>query len=294
MREHLWFEEQIPFYVNGQLSAGEKEEVALHLRECSACREDLALWQAVSEEVTSLDQEWSVPQGLAEKAILHSHRTFPVWGILQHAFQLLKYQAPLVRQDMWPASIGLMLIGAAVAVLSERANFIYFLAPTIAAATLTLIYGPENDPASELTCTTSTPPALVLFARLTLVSAFNLALGLIASLTVAVLLPSVSFWALVLTWLAPMAFLSMLALFLSLWMGAGNGVTIAYALWVIQFIPLRQAHFFMNLPAWAQKVTVLQTFWQNSEVLLIGTLCLLVLSLACAHFSALSFTHRSA
>ena len=295
MNDHLWFEENLPLFVNGQLTQEELTKMQLHLRECSRCREELALWQSISQEVTRLDQTIPAPRGLPAKVLQPTHRRpFSIREALQHAWQLLKMQTPLVRQDMWLASAGMMAIGVAVAVITERSSLIYFLAPLIAAAMLTLIYGPENDLASELTRATPTSPAMVLFARLTLVSVFNLALGMAASLVVSVLLPGVSFWILVLTWLEPMAFLSMLALFLSLWMSSGNAVVITYGLWVIQYIPFQQIQLLARLPEWMQKVTILQTFWGNTPFLIIGTLSLLVLSLVCTRFTSLSVVRQSA
>jgi hypothetical protein len=295
MNDHLWFEENLPLFVNGQLTQEEFTKMQLHLDGCSRCREELALWQSISQEVIRLDETIPAPLGLTAKVLQPTHRRhFPLIEALRHAWQLLKMQTPLVRQDMWLASVGMMAIGVAVAVITKRSSLIYFLAPLIAAAMLTLIYGPENDLASELTRATPTSPAMVLFARLTLVSVFNLALGMIASLTVSVLLPGVSFWILVLTWLEPMAFLSMLALFLSLWMGSGNAVFITYGLWVIQYIPFQQIQLLARFPAWMQKLTILQTFWGNTPFLIIGTLSLLVLSLVCTRFTSLSVVRQSA
>lgn len=292
MNEHEWFAEKLPFYVNGQLSASEQAEVEAHLHECAACRQELAFWRSVSDEVIARESTLVVPEMDTSTLLLHAGKTPSLFAILRHGWELLLRQVPLVRRDMWPASLGMMAIGVAVAVVAEKTSVLYFLAPMIAAAMLALIYGAENDPASEVTMATATSPAMVLFARMTLVSAFNLALALTASLGVALFLPGVSFWTLVLTWLAPMAFLSMLTLFLSMWMGSGNAVLVTYGLWILQFIPLQRMRLFSALPAWMQKVTVLQDFWQNNLFLLIGTACLFVLVLVGTRFSTLSIKHQ--
>ncbi len=294
MKEHLWFEEKVPFYVNGQLPQNEREEMESHLQACAACRNEFLFWQSVAGVVVDENQQISAPRDLTERIVLQPRRSFSLKKIVMYIWQLLKYQVPLVRQDMWPASAVMMFIGVTVAVITVKISVIYFLAPMIAAATLALIYGPENDPAFELANATSTSPAMVLFARLTLVSAFNLVLGLAASFIAVFFLPQVSFWMLLFTWLAPMAFLSMLSLFLSMLLGAGNAVAITYAIWVFQFIPLKQWHLFEMLPAWMQKVTILQSFWQNNQLLLIGTLCLLVLCLVFSRFSSLSLSRQTA
>lgn len=292
MNEHERFAEKLPFYVNGQLSASEQTEIEAHLHECSACRQELVFWRGVADEVMAHENTLVAPEMDTSTLLLHAGKTPSLLAILRHGWELLLRQVPLVRRDMWPASLGMMAIGVAVAVVAEKTSVLYFLAPMIAAAMLALIYGAENDPASEVTMATATSPAMVLFARMTLVSAFNLALALTASLGVALFLPGVSFWALVLTWLAPMAFLSMLTLFLSMWVGSGNAVLVTYGLWILQFIPLQRMRLFSALPAWMQKVTVLQDFWQNNLFLLIGTACLFVLVLVGTRFSMLSIKHQ--
>jgi hypothetical protein len=254
----------------------------------------LAFWQSVSTEVEAQDQMLQSPQVVPETVILHVKQSLSLVRILKDVWHLLLLQVPLVRQDMWPASALMMLIGVAVAVVTEKTSVFYFVAPMIAAAMLALIYGVENDPANELTLATATSPAIILFARMALVSAFNLGLTLAASLLVVAFLPQVPFWGLVLTWLAPMAFLSMLALVLSMWMGSGNAVALTYGLWVIQFIPLQQSRLFSALPAWLQKVSLLQDLWQNNMLLLIGTLCLFVVALLGTRFSSFSLNRRTA
>ncbi len=293
MRAHAWFEEQLPFFLNGQLDPSEQTEVSAHLRECSACREELAFWQGVSAEVEQQDRSIQSPQVVPETVILHVKQPLSLWMILKDVWRLLVLQVPLVRQDMWPASALMMMIGVAVAVVTERTSVLYFVAPMVAAAMLALIYGVDNDPANELTLATATSPAIILFARMSLVSAFNLGLTLAASLVVVLFLPQVAFWGLVLTWLAPMAFLSMLALVLSMWVGSSNAVALTYGLWVLQFIPLQQLRLFSTLPAWMQKVSWLQDLWQNNLVLLIGTFCLFILALLGTRFSSFSLTRRA-
>ncbi|MEA5077842.1 MAG: zf-HC2 domain-containing protein [Anaerolineaceae bacterium] len=293
MRAHAWFEEQLPFFLNGQLDPSEQAEVSAHLRECSACREELAFWQGVSAEVEQQDRSIQSPQVVPETVILHVKQPLSLWRILKDVWRLLVLQVPLVRQDMWPASALMMFIGVAVAVVTEKTSVLYFVAPMVAAAMLALIYGVDNDPANELTLATATSPAIILFARMSLVSAFNLGLTLAASLAVVLFLPQVTFWGLVLTWLAPMAFLSMLALVLSMWVGSSNAVALTYCLWVLQFIPLQQLRLFSTLPAWMQKVSLLQDLWQNNLVLLIGTFCLFILALLGTRFSSFSLTRRA-
>ena len=113
----------------------------------------------------------------------------PCIAPLLRATSLLHAQAYLVRREMWPASAIIMAISTVVTYLFGKTEVIYFIAPLVAAASLAAIYGPEHDPASELTLATPTSPWKVLLARLTLVHAYNLLLALAASLFLLLLIP---------------------------------------------------------------------------------------------------------
>jgi len=180
---------------------------------------------------------------------------------------------------MWPASLVMMFIGVAVSIIADKVNFFYFVAPLIASAALALIYGPENDAATELTFATPTSPWKVLLARMTLVSAFNLVLGLIATVVISQFLQLEMFWGLVLAWLAPMTFLSMLALFLSIWVGTGNAILATYGLWLVQYIPLTRMGLWAQTPQWLEGLVSLREFWNNPGLLFALSLILLVLAL---------------
>jgi hypothetical protein len=177
-----------------------------------------------------------------------------------------------------------MAMGTIVTYLLGNDEVIRFIAPLVAAASLAAIYGPEHDPASELTLATPTSPWKVLLARLTVVHAYNLALALAASLFLLVVIPPGLLGALILGWLGPMTFLSGLALLLSLWIGTSSSVAIAYGLWLIQF-----PRFELSLApstTWLAVVETYRQFW-SSPLLLIGLgLLLLVIALWTVRWSA--------
>jgi hypothetical protein len=155
----------------------------------------------------------------------------------------------------------------------------YFIAPMVAAATLSILYGAENDPAYELTLATSTSPWKVLLARLSLVSAYNLLLVLGVAAILLFVVPPDILGMMIFGWLAPMAFLSALALLLSLWVGTSNAIAITYVLWVVQYIPYRFIDIWMDSPAWLSVTAVYQQFWQNPLLLLLFSIPLFVLAL---------------
>jgi hypothetical protein len=141
---------------------------------------------------------------------------------------------PLVRREIWPASALVMALGYFVAVLmGERGgSVVEALAPLVAAGGLAGIFGAENDPGLELALATPTSPRQVLLARLVLVYGYDLLLALTATLGLVAVVPVGWLGAIVLRWLAPMTFLSVLALVLSMCVGTGNAVTVAFILWV--------------------------------------------------------------
>jgi hypothetical protein len=161
-----------------------------------------------------------------------------------------------------------MALGAAVALVSNHAEFVYFVAPLVAAASLAILFSPEHDPALELTLSTPTSPWKVLLARLSIVSGYNLLLALAATIALLVIVPPELLGTLILGWLGPMTFLSALALLLSLWIGTSNAIVIAYGLWIMQYLPYRLVGAWMASPGWSSVILAYQRFWQSPILLL--------------------------
>ncbi len=265
---HEKIEALLPLYAAGQLEGREREMLEAHLLDCAQCQEDLRLWQAVSGEIMASSCAVVAPPELAGRALERSHtRSGFSLGWLR-VWQLLRAQAYLVQREMWPAAMAVMALGVVGTLVSGRTEIFYFLAPLVAAATLAMLSGPENDPACELTTATPTSAWKVLLARLSIVSAFNLSLALAAVLVLTIFTQPGLFSVLALGWLAPMAFLSTLALLLSTWLGSGNAIFISYALWIAQYIPYQSLHTWMASPAWEHAIASYQRFWQNPLLLL--------------------------
>ena len=274
MMNHQQLIDNLPFYATGQLDEAESAELRAHLLACADCREELRLWQQIGAAVVESSQGVTAPPDLAVKA-LETVRSRSLPGMLQHAWQLLRVQARLVVPELWPAAAAVMAIGVAAAWIAQKQEVIYFLAPMIAAACLAVISGPDHDPAVELTCSTPTPQAEILMARMTLVTAFNLVLAVAASLFVLPIVPEGLLSGLVVSWLGPLAFLSALSLVLSQWMGAGNALVAAYALWLVRFIPLFSPGAQVFPPAVESVLAAYRQFW-NSTALLFGLGALLL------------------
>jgi hypothetical protein len=269
--EHL--ESLLPLHAAGRLDAAAWAEVDAHLAGCATCRADLELWSAVAAEILSNSRRAVPAPDLPDRALARARgQAISARGGLSAAFrrtwELLRAQFFLVKHEMWPVSAAVMLIGAAVALLSGYAEAVYFIAPPAAAASLAALFGPEHDPAYELVMSTPTSPWRVMLARLSIVSAYNLLLALAASLALLAILPAGMLGSIILGWLCPMAFLSALALLLSIRFGTGNAIALAYGLWIANYIPFQ---FFTGpggSPVWEGILLTYRSFWGNSLLLL--------------------------
>lgn len=283
MNEHSQISDLLPLYVSGALDRDQRAAVEQHLPGCPECQADLALWRSVSAEIVTNDQALSAPRGLAEQALAQAEpgpaqRGYRLTPQLAHILQLLRSQMPLVQREIWPASAAVIALGYVIAVIAEQSGVIYALAPLIAAACVSLIYGPENDPAFELARSTPTSPRQILLARLVLVFGYNLVLALVATLGLLPVFhqPLAGSLGLIAGWLAPTTFLSATALVLSLWIGAPNAISITYAAWLALLMagPLRSLHEMSNYagpaisPELLRLATAYQSFWQNPGLLL--------------------------
>ncbi|MGE5775468.1 MAG: zf-HC2 domain-containing protein [Chloroflexota bacterium] len=272
-------EEQVILYAANQLEDAERLRFEKHLADCVECQADLQLWRAVAEEIVDADAAEAVPVQLAEHALEQIHQPTAPRSAFRRVFQLLYSQTFLVQREMWPATAAVMALGVMVAVVSKHAEFIYFVAPLIAAASLSILFGPEHDPAHELALSTPTSSWKLLLARLSIVSAYNLALTILALLVLMIAFPPDLLGALALGMLAPMAFLSALALLLSIWVGTSNAIAISYILWLLQSIPYQSVGTWIVSPGWSAFLLAYRSFWQSPMLLLVLSVPLLLAAL---------------
>lgn len=238
MNDHELLNGYLPEYAVGGLDADLRHSIKEHLQTCQICKEDLILWQLISESAVDANQNIRPISDLTGKAMSHIHNQKHKPEKLQMGWLLLKSQLPLVRREIWPASIAIMIIGYIAAVLVGKEVVIQVLAPLVAAASIGMIFGSENDPVTELMFSVPTSPRQVLLARLSIVFSFNFLLALAASLCLLPALPNLVLWPMILGWLGPMAFLSALALFLSVYFGSENAIVAAYGTWILKYIIL--------------------------------------------------------
>lgn len=232
---------------------------------------------------------------LAAQMILASHKEHSIQeessettSIFSRVFSslpwlLLLSQARLVQQGLWIISPLVILLGVGVAWVSYPPDSnlpLSVVAPLVAAVGMALIYGSSNEQAVEIELSVPLPVWVLLLARMALVFTFNLGLGLVASAALSLSHSGLSFWPLVIAWLAPMAFLSGLSFFIAvLWNNSSIGISLALGFWII--LNLLRIQSFQPFPlseAAAQVFSIQAAPWLGALAL---GLCALALRLAC-------------
>jgi hypothetical protein len=156
---------------------------------------------------------------------------------------LLRAQLRVVHREIWLASALVMALGTLVAVATYSGGAgadalpLVLTAPLVTAVGAAYLFGPDGQSSLEVELAAPVSPRLVLLARLTLLFAFDLALGLLGSGLLALVRADVLLWPLVSTWLAPMACLSALAFLLSvLLVDATAAALVSLGLWCLQVL----------------------------------------------------------
>lgn len=270
-------EDQLILYAANQLDETERAEFEKHIAGCAACQADLQLWKSLANEVIASDSAIAAPVHLADSALEAIHAPSKLTRAFNGMTQLLRMQLLLIHNELWIGSAALMFIFLAMSLIVARVEVLYFFAPILAAGTVTLIYGSEHDPAAELAFATPVSPWKILLARLTLVSAYNVFLALCATVGLLLVLPPQALGELILGWLAPMTFLSALALLLSMWIGTNNALFISYSLWAAQFLVLTSVgEWFTFLTPWLESY---RQFWHDPALLFLSGFALILFAL---------------
>ncbi len=277
MNDHSKYAEGLALYVAGTLDQDRRRAIERHLAQCAECRSEVALWQQVAGQIVAANHELMAPPGSVERALAQVHPRRA--NIFRRAAELVSAQVLLVRSDLWLACAAIMAMGVIVATVVNDIAVLRMLAPMVAAASIAVIYGPENDPAIELTVATATSPWKILLARLTLVFGYNLVLGLVASGGMLLLVPAETVVRLILDWLCPMTLLSAAALLLALEMGTGNAILVTYLVWLVRFLPapgIAQTFRLDNTSLLMNLLDYYRRFWTNPPLLLVLAAILVV------------------
>jgi len=223
----------LPFYLNGTLGPEDLRRVETHLAACFSCSAELAMWHDVSDAVRA--DAWVLP-GVSDHSWqrLATHHRASTASRVGYLAALVAAQVRVVGHGLWMSSAVVMALGFAVAWTAGRSGMVGALAPLVAVFGVSHLHGPQHDPAFELTEATPTSPRVVLLARLVLVFGYDLGLALAASAGLTLALPDTFMGTLIWSWLAPMTFLSALALLGSVLLGSHAGVSLALGLWLVR------------------------------------------------------------
>jgi hypothetical protein len=238
MSKHETIIELLPLFVSGKLSENESAMVQQHLRECDACWEEVVLWEEVSLVMAEAYERKVAPPAVLDQALdtIREREGKPKFFL--RSWQVVRAQVPLVRKEIWPASLLILVLGFVVTLIADKAAFIYVLAPLVSAGGLAFIYGGEHDPAHELVLSTPISQIQILLARSVLVFGYNFLITVVLSWGLSLHYSSDVMLPLMLDWLAPMTFLSSLGLCISIISNSENAIFVSYFLWLGKYLIL--------------------------------------------------------
>jgi len=282
MKDHQRWGDLLPFYCSGEIAREDRIRLEAHLADCPLCRADVEFWQSVAAETRAQAERLVPGPASLDRALARislptgrSHRPR-----LRFAFGLLRGQAVVLRTEIWISTAILMGLCFAASLVTESPAMIRLFAPFIAAASLAVIGGPQNDPAFELSRSTPVSPGKIILTRATLVFGYNVVLAIAAAAFFGTLIPGETLPDLIRDGLGPMSFLSALALFLSLWIGTANAVTVAALIWIFRIIPgglFQRIGEALGAPGLGASAADLRSFWLQ-PVILIASAALLTLA----------------
>jgi hypothetical protein len=194
--------------------------------------------------------------------------------LMWYPLMLMRTQARVVSREILLASALVIALGVLVTLTTSVTSFggmsaLTVIAPMVAAVGIALLYDRDAERMLELEDTTRTTARQLLLARLTLVFGFDTLLGLIGSIVLVIFRSELSLMPLVLSWLAPMTFLSGLAFLLSvLLIEALYAAVFSLSLWVFHLF-LREINTSGGIWSLFDALTASDT---RLPLLLIGTL----------------------
>lgn len=206
---------------------------------------------------------------------------------VSNLLHLARAQTSLLEAPFWWSSLLLLLLGVGVGYASGGAAGVIVLfvvfAPLLAAGGVAYLFRPATRGLWDLERISPVQPLELLYARLTLILAFNVGLAL-------VLLPfawnQAPIWRLLLAWLGPMIGLTGLALYLSVRWHTLAGTLVPLSLWCamvmlgwqrgVMFMPLLTADPAQPYSTETPFVRILDILWHSNAVLIGAILALAV------------------
>ncbi|MEL6308969.1 MAG: hypothetical protein AAFQ52_12570 [Chloroflexota bacterium] len=152
---------------------------------------------------------------------------------------VLRSQVRIIQHEIWTASALTLLIGVVITFAAPNPSLLSLsiLAPIVAAVGIGMLYDNTTQAMLDVEETSRASAPLLLLARLTLVFGFDLCLSLLGSIILVIFGDGISLSALVMSWLAPMTFLSGLAFFISIFLrDTLLASSTSLVLWVIHVV----------------------------------------------------------
>jgi hypothetical protein len=289
----------LPDYLSGSLDATTQARIGAHVATCAACQQELETWRLIADTWRTSSQAVVAPPAVFEAAVLQiaqrERRLSRVQGLLQAlraAHLLLVEQARLMRQGFWLASALGIIVSWLIALSSPASSVQIVLSltiPLLTAVGVSLIFYPTLDPFIEIVLATPTSLRLLLLARLTVVLAYDGALALAATASLAAFAHGGSVWLFVSGWLGPMVFLAALALLISQRWGTTAGMAAALSAWAARVLLAANDQLGVLNPFLAAR---LSAYWSTNVVSLAVALSLFAIVL-CAPFPSRLIQGRS-
>lgn len=271
MNDHDKLNPLLPFYLAGTLDPKQTAAVKAHLEVCPICADDLVFWQEMEGTIQADIAPFDAPQHVLNNTLSLISEENEKPNPLTRSWRIMWAQVPMFCREIWPTSLLVLLLGFVMTLLTDRAGVLFAIAPLVSVAGLAYIYNESSDPAFELVLSTPISQIQLLLARSSLVFGFNLVSVGLLGLTLALHFSPETILTLLKSWLAPMTFLSIFGLCLSLFTRPGNAIAVAYALWLTQYLPLTEE--FQQL--FARLAEGILWFWQTPKVLFIFSSILL-------------------
>lgn len=188
-------------------------------------------------------------------------------------------QTSLLETPFWYASGGMIVLGLLLGVAGGGgllALMFLFLSPVLAAAGVAYAFRPATRTLWELEQAAPIRPLELLYARLALIFAGNVALACAVLSVVWMGVPGLVVWRLIVAWLGPMLFLAGTALYTSVRWGSVAGIAVPLSIWAGLITLGWQELADRMRPAGLNLIDVLLPLLSASDGLLAGSLAALI------------------
>ena len=129
MNDHDKLNPLLPFYLAGTLDEPLTAAMEAHLAVCPICADELAFWQGVEEAAQAETLPIKAPRNLLANTMTEIKTKGEKLNPMARLWQIIRAQAPIVHKEIWSSSLLVLLLGFVITLLSERAGFLFAIAP---------------------------------------------------------------------------------------------------------------------------------------------------------------------